>query len=389
MTELAVQTRTNNGIVATILKPLDYLFFVTTGQTNFGDIAKYLYLATTSSMPVSNKLFGKIYNITLDDQKMYNASLSTVLSNLYEHMTGTHPEQLYELAVREGSIEALDMLMSRGVYNNAVVFYDLIRNGQEKAALHLFNHNEVYLDQNSWDDILCISAANSYVQIAELAIHKGANVNSNNYSKSPIELAVFNNQFAMVKLLKENGADISDNILFFAISDEHLDSGVVPYLLENCEVDIDYREEEGGSTVLMRSISWGNTKLAQHLIKYNADVNIGKVGWTPLYAALTTTEIDLAFSLMLHGANLKDSTINLLFKTLSTTNKTEKDVSSVLSFMLCKGNYTASQAQDVQDNDMSHEAKALLSDFIDDSKVFCDNYLVSEQIYSDPFAKDI
>ena len=122
MTELAVQTRTNNGIVATILKPLDYLFFVTTGQTNFGDIAKYLYLATTSNMPVSNKLFGKIYNITLDDQRMYNSSLSTVLSNLYEHMTDTHPEQLYELAVREGNIEALDMLTSRGVYDNAVVF---------------------------------------------------------------------------------------------------------------------------------------------------------------------------------------------------------------------------------------------------------------------------
>ena len=128
----------------------------------------------------------------------------------------------------------------------------------------------------------------------------------------------------------------------------------------------------------MRSILWRNTKLAQHFIKHTADVNIGKVGWTPLHAALATTEIDLTFSLMLHGANLKDPTINLLYKTLSTTNKTEKDVSSVLSFMLCKGNYTESEAQDVQDIDMSYEAKTLLSDFIDDSKGFCDNYLVSE-----------
>jgi hypothetical protein len=385
MTALTVQKTTNDGMLTTIAKPLDYLLYAVTGQSNFGEIIKWFYQATSSNTPVSKKLLGDIYNITLDDQKMYEASLSIVIVNFYEHLTGTHPEQLHELVARDGDIAALDKLISKGVYDNAFLFSSLINHGQENAALYLLNSTEIHQDKKYWDNILCVAAVNGYTQIAIVALQHGADINSKSYNKPPIELAVFNNQYPIVKLLKDNGADISDNILFFAVSDKHLQSGIVPYLVEECKVDLNY-QEKNGSTVLMQSVFWSHTALAQYYIEHNADVSIGKLGRTPLHDAFVIGDMELALSMMHHGAKLKDHTVNLLSKALSISTKTDKETGNVISFMLCKGGYTAQEAQEVIDVDMSYEAKTMLSDFIDAPKDFCENYLVSEQVYTESIA---
>ncbi|MDJ1304753.1 MAG: ankyrin repeat domain-containing protein [Candidatus Midichloria sp.] len=76
-----------------------------------------------------------------------------------------------------------------------------------------------------------------YIEIARFAIQQGGDVNFKGYSRLPIQVAVQGNQYEMVKLLYENGADLTKRILFWAISDKHLESGIVPYLVEECDVD--------------------------------------------------------------------------------------------------------------------------------------------------------
>ncbi|MDJ1304752.1 MAG: ankyrin repeat domain-containing protein [Candidatus Midichloria sp.] len=52
------------------------------------------------------------------------------------------------------------------------------------------------------------------------------------------------------------------------------------------------------------------------MIEHDTDVNIGTTGWTPLYRAFGNEDLDLAFLLIKHGANLKDPRVDLLRRVL-------------------------------------------------------------------------
>ncbi|MDJ1304751.1 MAG: hypothetical protein MRQ09_00705 [Candidatus Midichloria sp.] len=61
-------------------------------------------------------------------------------------------------------------------------------------------------------------------------------------------------------------------------------------------------------------------------------------------------------------------------------------MSNAVSFLLCKGNYTKEDAEDVEYCYMSDEVKDTLSAFIEDSKDFCANYLANEPCAYPPSA---
>jgi ankyrin repeat protein len=126
-------------------------------------------------------------------------------------------------------------------------------------------------------------------RVRDLLLRKADISTTDSRRQTPLELAVFANHGAVVKLLCEHGADINSIIYRAAISGKE---AAMNLLIEN-GADIDYHgSQTHSSTALCHAVNHGNERMACFLIEKGADVNISNCGSgvTALHGAVLRSE---------------------------------------------------------------------------------------------------
>lgn len=130
------------------------------------------------------------------------------------------------------------------------------------------------------------------VQIVQYLVEQGADVNkANKHGVTPFLLACQLGNFAIVTYLFSKNADVSIRLkggftaLMVACNSEHRNKDVVNFLLNPIGVDVNERDDEG-VTALMLASQNDDVTIVRNLISAGADVNAR--------AADGTTALDLA-----------------------------------------------------------------------------------------------
>ncbi|VDN97700.1 unnamed protein product [Rodentolepis nana] len=161
---------------------------------------------------------------------------------------------------------------------------------------------------------LSLAASGGFVDVIQLLLKNGAEINSRTGSKlgiSPLMLASMNGYTEAVKVLLENGADINAQIetnkntaLTLACFQGQAD--VVKLLVER-KANIEHRAKTG-LTPLMEAASGNHVKVGAILLSYGADVNAPPVQTsrdTALTIAADKGKAEFAKLLLDHGANVE------------------------------------------------------------------------------------
>lgn len=154
-----------------------------------------------------------------------------------------------------------------------------------------------------------IAVLKSNVELVELLIYKGANVDNQNESgKTALMLAAFYGRINIIRELKNNGASYDkkdksgSSILHYAIDGGNLDA-IQFLLMDGHLVD---PVDNGGWTPLIRLASMnGSRDAAEILVRYNANLDIfDDDKKNALIIAVLTGNLPLVESLIDNGADL-------------------------------------------------------------------------------------
>lgn len=150
------------------------------------------------------------------------------------------------------------------------------------------------------------------MELATVFLEKGANPQYFDVetSKTPLDVAVDNGHFEMVKHLFRRGASMGPtltksvvNLLWIACSNG--DKEVLQLLLQQCkDLNMNVTRVEDGATPLCVVVQNGNIDLTQLLIQYGCDVNKPKnAGCTPLFIACQNGFVEIAQCLIQNKAD--------------------------------------------------------------------------------------
>ncbi|WP_419215034.1 ankyrin repeat domain-containing protein [Wolbachia endosymbiont of Rhagoletis cingulata] len=161
-----------------------------------------------------------------------------------------------------------------------------------------FNINYTFDDQST---LLHIAARNDLVNIAELLIKKGGNVNTADQDGwTPLHCAVHNEHKEIVELLLNTGANVDavdqteSTVLHHAVSSENCQVEIVKAILEK-EADVDIADKYG-RTPLCWAIRNGYSEVARILLENKADPLLGHKSFNTLKLLIELIKNDFKHS---------------------------------------------------------------------------------------------
>jgi ankyrin repeat protein len=184
------------------------------------------------------------------------------------------------LAVRENDVEQTKMLLALGANPN-------VTNERGETPLH-------------W------SANRGRVEMIELLLSSGADVNAVSSGRTPLDVAAVEGDIRIAEILAEAGAELNAKDEFgmtplhWAAQGGH--DEVAAFLVSK-GADMDAKNREGW-TPLYQAILAENTDLALWLVEQGADVNAASQnGMTPLHVAAMDGDSRIAMALFVAGAD--------------------------------------------------------------------------------------
>lgn len=213
-------------------------------------------------------------------------------------------------AASKNNFEEVSQLVNKKIEVNKLhkstltaLHYAVINRNLKMVNLLLQNNADVNIaDRNGWT-ALHVAMKDTNIEIAKLLIQHQADVNAHEYQKglTPLDLT---EDYAINKLLLENGAHPKNKNLFYAIKSGNYD---LVNLLIQYGADVNNKES---FPLLLASIEIANLEIATLLIEKGANVNLpyGYEGTTPLIAAVKKGDLNLVMLFLEKGAdiNLKD-----------------------------------------------------------------------------------
>lgn len=185
------------------------------------------------------------------------------------------------------------------------LLYDAILSNDREATSRLLasghqiqfkNQKESKLFSEDEDTPLHLAAKHSLIDMADLLIAHGAEVNATNRRlQTPLHWAVYKNHFELVALLLQHGADINsqeddgDTPLVWAAYRGHLE--MARYLIrEGAKIHI-YNHEN--STALHWAAYLGHTAICQLLLAEGASLeDVNRIGDSPIAAATSNGHVE-------------------------------------------------------------------------------------------------
>ena len=146
---------------------------------------------------------------------------------------------------------------------------------------------------------LIAASRNDHIEIANLLLEKGAQVNFESTRGTVLEIALAEGSIEISRLLLEHGAEMADAALVEASGEGRTEA--VRLLLEyGADVDIDQEH-----TAFIAASRSGHTEVVRLLLEHGADVNISKPGdRTALQQASRSGFTDIVRLLLEHGADV-------------------------------------------------------------------------------------
>ncbi|XP_063923206.1 uncharacterized protein LOC135137470 isoform X2 [Zophobas morio] len=198
-------------------------------------------------------------------------------------------QSLLHLASTHGQDECVKQLLSTNIYkeridelndDNATPLYLACSRGKVKVVEVLLEAGAQPVVNNS-ENPLFISCSRGAYEIVELLINLGTDVNcEDQYGRTPIFSAIFNQHQHIVELLIHSGADCN-------------------------------KTDKQNQTPLHISCRFGMTELVEILLKCGATHNVfDKDDWTPLHFAALNGHDETVKSLLNQGANANRCNIN-------------------------------------------------------------------------------
>ncbi|TGZ53653.1 uncharacterized protein [Temnothorax longispinosus] len=201
---------------------------------------------------------------------------------------------------------------------NQDVNYSLIsavREGRLERARELINSFGLSYSQ-AWSEgyvLLCDAVKNKHAAVAKLLLTSGSKVNSKNRNPSdtPLHFAVINGDIEIVEMILDKGANIDAENEFGrtplhdAIRNKKME---VTELLLKYGADVNARDNDGTS-LLHVAVEMGCLQIVEHLLKCGAYVNCvctsaWKQGYTPLHFAVEKGSKEVITLLLSRGANV-------------------------------------------------------------------------------------
>ncbi|XP_022936563.1 potassium channel AKT1-like [Cucurbita moschata] len=202
-----------------------------------------------------------------------------IMNNLLKHLKEVKDPMMEEiLQETEQSLIRAGMEMPLNLYFAASSGDDLLLHQLLKRGS---NPNEV--DEGSGKTALHIAAAKGNEHCVVLLLEYGADPNRRDFEGSlPLWQAIQGNHEPIVKLLIDNGADISsgDVAQFACTAAEQNNIDMLKSIIE-CGGDVTL-PRSNGTTALHTAVCEGNSEMVKFLLEHGADIDKADVhGWTP------------------------------------------------------------------------------------------------------------
>lgn len=205
---------------------------------------------------------------------------------------------LLTIACLNGHIDVIRMLLTRfeldlEVLNN-IIFSDV------NVSPHLFFNVSV----------LWTAASNNQFEMVKLLVEHGANVNHTTKTNSTaLRSACYNGNLALARYLVENGADIhinkenNDTNLMVSVCHKHVH--MVHYLIDELKYDVNACDNDGRSA-LYDAVNCGSLELVEVLLSYGArNFRALKDQISPLMWAAEKHRVDLVEAISVHCSQLE------------------------------------------------------------------------------------
>ncbi len=168
----------------------------------------------------------------------------------------------------------MDEMGELGLIMSRVELIRACRLGDITEARRLIGLIDVDFTTETRDGIvspISLACEHGHLELAELLIVNGANVNDDSISQPIIITAIMNRNLAMIRMLLDNNVDIE---------------------LDN----------HNHGTALQNACYWGYDEIVDFLIMNGADINVrNSRGWTLLHVAVDRWRTDVIKTLLKHG----------------------------------------------------------------------------------------
>ncbi|WP_432632612.1 ankyrin repeat domain-containing protein [Brachyspira sp.] len=176
--------------------------------------------------------------------------------------------------------------------------YQAVKNNNIKAV-KFFIENNANIEIASADETtpLILAIEENKPKIVTLLIKEGkANiygVYAENIEKYPIYCAVKNKNLNMIKILLNNNFDLKREPYILSYAIENSDENIVKYLVEK-GADINYKNEENGTTILYDAVLSLNPQLVEYFL--NKGASIEDAGKSDIYGNIITAAAGSKFN---------------------------------------------------------------------------------------------
>lgn len=212
--------------------------------------------------------------------------------------------------------------------------------GDYKTIEWMVNNGANLSLKDYWGDApLHYATRSEKIDICDLLLSKGADINAYGSYNTPLEIAVEKNNFELFELLIKKGANINSETssrkttpLIVASFNGYM--RFVEYLVKK-GADVNLLNENGESALYMATLR-GFIDICKYLVKNGANVNIGKNHIVPIFAA--AGNLSILKLLVEHGADLKHYDKMLYGSILhAVINKRVKGYLEIMDYLISKG----------------------------------------------------
>lgn len=195
---------------------------------------------------------------------------------------------LLAIACLKGYIEMIDMLLTHFTPDLEVLNDVILSGHQENFNEHLF------IDVS----VLWIAASMNNFSIVKLLVEHGANINHQTKTQSTaLRGACYNGNLDMVRYLIERGANIhlakenNDTNLMVSVCHKHLH--IITYLVRDLNIDVNICDTDG-RTALYDAVNSGSLEIVEFLLEHGArNIRAMKDRISPLLWAAEKRRLDL------------------------------------------------------------------------------------------------